>query len=48
MLIADPLRSVTSISYAVGFNTISSFYNSFSKMHNMSPVAFRKNMKFNN
>lgn len=42
-LIEEPERSVTSISYAVGFNTISSFYNSFSKKHNLSPAAFRKN-----
>ncbi|MBN1495708.1 MAG: AraC family transcriptional regulator [Spirochaetes bacterium] len=42
LLVEEPGRSVTSISYAVGFNTISSFYNSFSKMHNMSPAAFRK------
>ena len=45
MLIEEPGRSVTSISYAVGFNTISSFYNSFSKTHDMSPAAFRKNIK---
>ncbi len=43
MLVDEPDRSVTSISYAVGFNTLSSFYNAFSKMHNMSPAAFRKN-----
>ncbi len=43
LLMEEPDRSVTSISYAVGFNTISSFYNAFSKTHNMSPAAFRKN-----
>jgi AraC-like DNA-binding protein len=42
-LIGEPERSVASISYAVGFNTISSFYNAFSKIHNTSPVNFRKN-----
>jgi YesN/AraC family two-component response regulator len=43
LLIDEPDRTITSISYAVGFNTLSSFYNSFSKIHNSSPATYRKN-----
>jgi len=45
-LIEDKKRSVLSISFAVGFNTVTSFYNAFYKFHNMTPAQFRdKNKK---
>jgi AraC-like DNA-binding protein len=45
ILVEEPDRTITSISYAVGFNTLSSFYNSFSKIHNLSPATYRKKQK---
>ncbi len=45
-LVEDHKRSVLSVSYAVGFNTVTSFYNAFYKFHGMTPAQFRdKNKK---
>jgi len=41
-LIEDHKRSVLSVSYAVGFNTVTSFYNAFYKFHGMTPAQFRE------
>lgn len=44
-LIEDRKRSILSISFAVGFNTVTSFYNSFYKFHSMTPAQFRDRNK---
>ena len=44
-LVEEPDRSITSISYAVGFNTPASFYNAFCKIHDISPVKYRNSFK---
>ncbi len=41
-LLEDHKRSVLSVSYAVGFNTVTSFYNAFYKLHGMTPAQFRE------
>lgn len=41
-LTEDHKRSVLSVSYAVGFNTVTSFYNAFYKFHGMTPARFRE------
>ncbi|HPF06359.1 MAG TPA: helix-turn-helix domain-containing protein [Spirochaetota bacterium] len=41
-LLEDRKRSVLSVSYAVGFNTVTSFYNAFYKSHGMTPAQFRE------
>ena len=41
-LTEDHKRSVLSVSYAVGFNTVTSFYNAFYKFHGMTPAQFRE------
>jgi len=42
ILIQDPDRSVISIAYEVGFNSISPFYNAFLKFTGKSPAKYRK------
>jgi AraC-like DNA-binding protein len=44
-LIDDPKRSVLSVSCAVGFNTLATFYNAFCKIHGMTPTKFRERYK---
>ncbi|TGL56265.1 helix-turn-helix domain-containing protein [Leptospira ognonensis] len=44
LLRTEPKRSVLSIAFAVGFNTKSSFYESFQKFTGMNPKDFRKNV----
>jgi len=41
-LLEESKRSVLSVSYAVGFNTVTSFYNAFFKFHGMTPAQFRE------
>ena len=40
-LIDDPRRSIMSISYAVGFNNVISFYKAFDRIHHITPAQFR-------
>jgi len=42
LLLSEPDRSVLSIAFAVGFNTKSSFYESFQKFTEMNPKDYRK------
>ena len=42
LLVSQPDRSVLSIAYAVGFNTKSSFYNSFSRITGTTPQDYRR------
>jgi len=42
LLLSEPDRSVLSIAFAVGFNTKSSFYESFQKFTDMNPKSYRK------
>ncbi len=44
-LIEDAKRSVVSVSFAVGFNTLATFYNAFYKVHGMTPTQFREKFK---
>lgn len=44
-LLEDAKRSVMSISFAVGFNTVTSFYNAFDRIHHMTPAQYRKQNK---
>lgn len=44
-LTEDHKRSVLSVSYAVGFNTVTSFYNAFYKFHGMTPAQFREKIR---
>ncbi|TAL32741.1 MAG: AraC family transcriptional regulator [Spirochaetes bacterium] len=43
LLTTDPERSVTSVTYAVGFNSPSSFYEWFIKLTGLTPVKYREN-----
>ena len=45
LLLDDPDRSVTSIAYASGFNSPSSFYDWFMKIEGCSPSKFRERQK---
>ncbi len=46
VLIDEPERSITSIAYSVGFNSLSAFYSWFSKISGTNPKKFReKNVK---
>ncbi len=40
-LLNDTRRSILSISYAVGFNNVTSFYKAFDRIHHMTPAQFR-------
>jgi len=42
LLLEEPDRSIISVSYAVGFNSPTSFYDWFFKMTGLSPSKFRK------
>ena len=42
LLREEPERTISSIAYAVGFNTMSSFYNWFCKIQEASPVQYRQ------
>ncbi len=42
ILIDEPERSITSISYAVGFNTPATFYKAFGKIFSISPIKYRE------
>ena len=42
LLLEEPDRSIVSVSYAVGFNSPTSFYDWFFKMTGLSPSKFRK------
>lgn len=46
LLVEEPERSISSIAYAVGFNSLSAFYNWFLKITCMNPKKYReKNLK---
>ncbi len=45
LLLEEPDRSIISVSYAVGFNSPTSFYDWFFKMTGLSPSKFRKKQK---
>jgi AraC-like DNA-binding protein len=42
LLMQEPDRSIISIAHAVGYNSLSAFYNSFQKFTGTSPAEFRK------
>jgi len=46
LLITNPERTVLTIAYEVGFNSKSSFYESFTKKTGITPIEFRKNYHF--